>query len=77
MIEIIRIALIAVLQLMEKVQEPKCEHCQRPINSCREPVSAEELGMVWNPGPHIATLAVANDDTGNTRKVKHQQVIEA
>lgn len=39
-------------------------------------MGAEELSVLGNAGPHITTVAVADDQTENTREVEHHQVVE-
>ena len=48
MVEIIQVALVLVLQLMEEVEEVESESRQRMVDRCWKPTGAEELNIFWS-----------------------------
>lgn len=76
MVKVVRIAFIAVLQLVEEIQEAKRERRRGSINRCWKPASAEKLNILGDTSPHVTAIAVTNDKTKNAAEIKHHQVEE-
>jgi hypothetical protein len=75
-IKVVRVALIAVLQLMEEIQEVECECRRGSVDRCGEPASTKDLRVLGNRLPHVAATAEANNETVNTIEVEYHQVME-
>ena len=64
MVEVIWIALVLILKLVEEVENIKGECRCRTVNRCRKPVHIEELN-VFGKGP--ITTTVTDNETVNAR----------
>ena len=71
MVEIICVALILILQLVEEVEEIESECCGRAFDCRREPTGMEELNT---SGGRAVTITVLDDETVDPGKVKHHEV---
>ena len=65
MVEIIWIALVLVLELVEEIEDVKGEYCCRSFDRCRKPVCTEELNA-FGKGSIMATATVTDDETVDT-----------
>ena len=64
MVEVIRIALVLILKLVEEVENIKGECRCRTVNRCRKPVRIEELNVF---GKGSITTTVTDNKMVNTR----------
>lgn len=72
-VEIIRIALVLILELVEKIEELEREGRRRAENRSGEPACAKELNLMrdWIG----RTMTIANDDTVNSIQVEDHVVV--
>jgi len=64
MVEIIRVALALILQLVEEVEDIETERRRRPFNRRRKPAGTEELDIIRNGA---IAIAVTDNEAVNAR----------
>lgn len=74
MVEVVRVALVLVLQFVKKVKELKCEGRRRAEHCCGKPACPEELNIM---GGHVrVAVTVPHDKAMNAVQVEDHVVIE-
>ena len=73
MVEVIWIALVLVLELVEEVENIKGECRRRTVYCCRKPACTEEL-IVFEKGS--ITTAVADNKLVNARQIEHHEIVK-
>ena len=72
MVEIIWVAFVLVLELVEEVEDIESECCFRTFNCCWKPAGTEKLVASGNRG---TARAVTDNEAVSTRQVKYHEVV--
>ena len=71
-VEIILVAFVLILELMEEVEDVESESCRRTVDRRWKPTGAEELDIFGSEG--IATT-VTDNEAVNARQVEYHEVV--
>lgn len=73
MVEIIWVAFIPILQLVEEVEDVESECCRRTFDRRRKPAATEELNTF---GRRAVTVTVPHNEAVCAREVENHQVMQ-
>lgn len=73
MVEVVWIALVLILEVVEEVEQAKVKCCCRTIDRCRITAFVEELNVFEKDS---TATAVTDNKTVNTRYIEHHEVME-
>ena len=72
-VEIIRVTLVLVLELVEEVEDVKGKRCRRTFDRCRKPTGTDQLNTF---GRGAVAVTVSDNEAVSTRKVEYHQVMQ-